>query len=117
MFRVGGLLANGRGVDCCRVFASQQALHTWRVVGAALPLPSAKPTQMSISPAHMQVPISATRAINRFCLIRNFATSPLLDGFARRCAGRARQDPGVLPFRGWAGVGLHSCASVRLCCG
>ncbi|KAI8469290.1 MAG: hypothetical protein J3K34DRAFT_513670 [Monoraphidium minutum] len=30
------------------------------------------------------VPISADRAVNRFCLIRNFATSPILDGFARK---------------------------------
>lgn len=29
------------------------------------------------------VPISADRAINRFCLIRNFATSPVLDWMAR----------------------------------
>lgn len=31
-----------------------------------------------------QVPISATRAINRFCLIRNFATLPALDWMARQ---------------------------------
>jgi hypothetical protein len=36
------------------------------------------------SPPPRQVPISADRAINRFCLIRNFATSPAFDGVARR---------------------------------
>jgi hypothetical protein len=30
-----------------------------------------------------QVPISENRAINRFCLIRNFATSPAFDFMAR----------------------------------
>jgi hypothetical protein len=30
-----------------------------------------------------QVPISATRAINRFCLIRNFALNPAFDFMAR----------------------------------
>jgi hypothetical protein len=31
----------------------------------------------------LQVPISENRAINRFCLIRNFATSPAFDFMAR----------------------------------
>jgi hypothetical protein len=31
----------------------------------------------------LQVPISATRAINRFCLIRNFALNPAFDFMAR----------------------------------
>jgi hypothetical protein len=31
----------------------------------------------------LQVPISATRAINRFCLIRNFAINPAFDFMAR----------------------------------
>jgi hypothetical protein len=30
-----------------------------------------------------QVPVSATRAINRFCLIRNFALNPAFDFMAR----------------------------------
>jgi len=30
------------------------------------------------------VPIDEHRSINRFCLIRNFATSPLMDGFVRK---------------------------------
>jgi hypothetical protein len=31
----------------------------------------------------LQVPISENRAINRFCLIRNFATHPAFDFMAR----------------------------------
>lgn len=30
------------------------------------------------------VPIDENRSVNRFCLIRNFATSPLLDGFVKK---------------------------------
>lgn len=35
------------------------------------------------APAAAQVPISATKAINRFCLIRNFALAPAFDFMAR----------------------------------
>jgi hypothetical protein len=37
----------------------------------------------TVRPAMPQVPISENRAINRFCLIRNFATSPAFDFMAR----------------------------------
>jgi hypothetical protein len=34
-------------------------------------------------PCPLQVPINEHKAINRFCLIRNFATNPAFDFMAR----------------------------------
>jgi hypothetical protein len=38
---------------------------------------------LAYTAAPLQVPINERKAINRFCLIRNFATNPAFDFMAR----------------------------------
>ncbi len=62
------------------------------------------------------VPIDEHRAINRFCLIRNFATSPVFDSYTRKVGvGRGRGVRQVVLTGVGCGVWAYGCGLLSRC--